>query len=187
MLEFDIYKSIRAWVKTVCDVEAIKAREAAPRPTATKSGSLCHVPEKGLYVTMDITSDDEVACCGKRLEPCGDCFEEVTCTQYELIINLQSYRCGAYDLMRKLRRSLKVSPFDRNYLMQFGITDRGTVTNLRTFNKNLPEDRAALTITLSYSEETRRKVKCITAFECDPCVKDCSETETPEIEEVDCH
>ncbi|MGB0908217.1 MAG: phage neck terminator protein [Maricaulaceae bacterium] len=177
MTEFDIYKAVRGWVKTVTGLEAIKSSETAPRPTATTSGSLCAVPETGLYVTMEIAEDVEIRRCGPEIEQItdeeGECFNEVVHCFNAVTINLAAYRCGAYDALRELRASLKAprafGEFTGGYLSGFIVREIGALTTTRTPIKTQTEDRAGLTFTLSYCETIRRSVPCIYDMSCDPC------------------
>lgn len=187
MTEFDIYKAVRAWVKTVTGLEAIKTSESAPRPTATTSGSLCAVPDTGLYVTMEIAQDDEIRRCGPEIEAVsdidGECFNEVTHCLNAVTINLAAFRCGAYDALRDLRGSLKVTrafgEFPDGYLSGFQVREIGALTTSRAAIKNQAEDRAALSVTLSYCETLRRPVPCFYGMACDPCFDPCTD-EPPE-------
>lgn len=176
MTQDDIYRTVKAWIDSVgsdCKAIAIRASETGPRPTATKSGSLCAVPESGLYVTMDIASDDIFQECGPRIYPCGDCFVEEQCCLNEIDIDLQAYRCGAFDLLKDLRGSLKLHNLRREYFAEMSIREIGQITPLNQIIKGSKEERAAMTVTFGYVSTVQSPVPCLDLSCCIDCDDPC--------------
>ena len=182
MTEDEIYRAVGLWVKAVAEkhdckgVIAIRENETGPRPTATTSGSCCVVPEKGLYVTMDASTLDEVQNCGVSIQETENGMAEVMCTLFEVTIDLQAYRCGAFDFIRHLRSSLRLPTLARTILPGFSVRELGAVTNISEIIKGLKEERAALSITLGFTESTSCAVQTL-SLECDPCFDPCAEQE----------
>lgn len=177
MTQDDIYRAVKAWIDHVGTHSdgaiAIRASETGPRPTATKSGSLCAVPETGLYATMDIASDDVVEECGPRVYPSGDCFIEEQCCLNEIDVDLQAYRCGAYDFLRNLRGSLKLQQLRKSYFPEMSIREVGSITSLNQIIKGSKEERAAMTVTFGYVSTVQCPVPCLDMSCCVTCPEPC--------------
>lgn len=188
MTEAEIYTAVKSWIEYVANSKdyegatAWKANVAKPRHTATQSGSECPVPKTGLYATMDILSDDIIQECGPRILPCGECFAEEQCCLHEVTIDIQVYRCGAFDFIRCLRASLKLSTMRKACFPEMSVRDIGVITPISQFLKGSREERASMSVTLGYVTTEVSPVECL-ILDCDPCDPCNDFIETPEIEE----